>query len=300
MLKIAYSPVYVHELPEGHRFPMLKYELLVEQLMYEGIITEKHLFEPHPVDERYILETHDAIYWDRLKKLSLDRKEVRRIGFPLSDELVHREMVINQGSIMCAEFAMEYGVAMNIAGGTHHAFADCGEGFCLLNDIAMAANYLINHRGINQVLVVDLDVHQGNGTASIFQGNDKVYTFSMHGAHNFPLRKEMSDLDIGLPDGTTDQPYLDLLAHHLNELLDTQKPEIVFFQSGVDVLHTDKLGRLAMTIQGCKERDRLVLEACHKRGIPVCVSMGGGYSAQIRDIVNAHANTFKLAESIYA
>ncbi|GAA4827978.1 histone deacetylase [Algivirga pacifica] len=299
MLKIAYAPLYTHPLPDGHRFPMIKYELLIEQLLYEGTITQENIFEPEEVKEQYILDTHDADYWDRLNGLALERHEVRRIGFPLSDLLVKRERVINQGTIMCAEYALQYGVSLNIAGGTHHAFSDCGEGFCLLNDIAMAANYLLKYKGFKQILVIDLDVHQGNGTASIFEGNDQVFTFSMHGAHNFPLRKETSDLDIGLPDGTTDEEYLKTLRFHLPMLLDKVQPDFVFYQSGVDVLETDKLGRLSMSMQGCKERDQIVFEHCKERDLPVCVSMGGGYSERVARVVEAHANTFRLAERIF-
>lgn len=295
MLKIAYSDIYVHPLPEGHRFPMLKYELLPEQLLYEGTITEENLFEPPAIEEKLVLETHTAEYWQDLKNLTLDKKAIRRIGFPLSKQLVQRELVISQGTILCAEYAMQYGISLNIAGGTHHAFADCGEGFCLLNDIAIAANYLINHKGLKKVLVVDLDVHQGNGTAKIFENNDNVFTFSIHGEHNFPLRKEQSDLDIGLPDGTTDEAYLQILKEKLHFLLESLNPEIVFYQSGVDVLHTDKLGRLSMSKEGCKERDYIVLRECRERDIPVCISMGGGYSTKLTDIVEAHANTYRLS-----
>ena len=207
--------------------------------------------------------------------------------------------MINQGTIDCAEYALQYGIAMNIAGGTHHAFTDRGEGFCLLNDIAMAAHYLLNHKNFSKILVVDLDVHQGNGTAQIFRNDPRVFTFSMHGAHNYPLQKEKSDLDIPLPDGTDDTFYLNLLKKHLPQIIDDFEPEFVFFQSGVDVLATDKLGKLGMTIAGCKERDRIVLTTCKQNNLPVVASMGGGYSERIAYIVDAHANTYRLAQSIF-
>jgi acetoin utilization deacetylase AcuC-like enzyme len=299
MLKIAWSEIFAHSLPEGHRFPMAKYDLLPEQLLYEGTITSKNLFEPEPIQEQYILDTHDADYWYRLKNLQLTPSEIRKTGFPLSRELVDREMVIMDGTLQAALFALEYGVAMNIAGGTHHAFTDRGEGFCLLNDIAIAANYLLKYKGLNKVLVVDLDVHQGNGTAQIFENEPSVFTFSMHGGHNYPFHKEKSDLDVPLEEGTDDKTYLNLLKYHLPRLIELHEPEFVFFQSGVDVLATDKLGKLGMTIEGCKERDRTVFELCHQNNLPVAVSMGGGYSKQIAHIVEAHANTFRLAQQIY-
>ncbi|WP_299705586.1 histone deacetylase [uncultured Pontibacter sp.] len=299
MLKIAWSEIFAHSLPEGHRFPMAKYDLLPEQLLYEGTITQDNLFAPEPLEEQYILDTHDAIYWHRLRQLELSPSEIRKTGFPLSKELVQREIVIMNGTLQASLFALEYGIGMNIAGGTHHAFTDRGEGFCLLNDIAIAANHLLKYKGIKKVLVVDLDVHQGNGTAQIFQHEPRVFTFSMHGGHNYPFHKEKSDLDVPLAEGTDDKTYLKLLGEHLPRLMDEQEPEFVFFQSGVDVLATDKLGKLGMSIAGCKERDRMVLDACARNRIPVTVSMGGGYSKQIAHIVEAHANTFRLAQQLF-
>ncbi len=278
---------------------MIKYELLPEQLLYEGTVTDSNFFAPEPASEQLVLETHDANYWHRLKNLQLTRQEIRKTGFPLSERLVQREVVINNGTVQCALYALQYGVACNIAGGTHHAFTDRGEGFCLLNDIAMAANYLINYKNLERILVVDLDVHQGNGTAQIFRHNPKVFTFSMHGASNYPLHKEQSDLDIPLPDGTGDREYLKVLRQTLPRLLDEFEPQFIFFQSGVDVLATDKLGRLGMSVQGCRDRDRMVLQACHRNKIPVVASMGGGYSERIAVIVEAHANTYRLAQDIF-
>ena len=299
MLKIAYSPIYQHSLPAGHRFPMIKYELLPEQLLYEGTVSEDSFFVPLPAEEETILETHDKGYWQKLDTLSLTRSEERKTGFPLSGELIHRERVINQGTIDCANFALEHGISMNIAGGTHHAFTDRGEGFCLLNDIGMGSHHLLNNKGIQKILVVDLDVHQGNGTAQIFQQDDRVFTFSMHGDRNYPMQKEQSDLDIPLPDGIEDDEYLKILKETLPKLMDEVEPEFIFFQSGVDVLATDKLGKLGLSMNGCKERDRTVLELCHRNELPVVVSMGGGYSKRIADIVEAHANTYRLAQDIF-
>ena len=299
MLKIAYSPIYKYKLPKGHRFPMMKYELLPEQLLYEGTITEDSFFHPEALTEDVILDTHDKAYWQKLKDQSLTVKEIRKIGFPLSPELVTRGAHISQGTIDCALFAQKYGVALNIAGGTHHAYAGHGEGFCLLNDIAIASNYLLKQKLATQILVVDLDVHQGNGTAKLFENNPKVFTFSMHGAKNYPNRKEKSDMDIGLPDRTEDDFFLDTLYYELPKLIDQVQPDFIFYLSGVDVLATDKLGRLSMSINGAKERDRFVFDCCHKNNIPVAVSMGGGYSERLADIIEAHANTFRVAMDLY-
>lgn len=299
MLKIAWSEKYVLPLPPNHRFPMSKYEVLPQQLLYEGTIRQENLFAPGSLDERWILLTHDDEYWRRLSTLTLTPKEVRRTGFPLNRRLVEREVVIADGTRLATHFALEFGIAMNIAGGTHHAFTNRGEGFCLLNDIAIAANYLLHEKLARQILVVDLDVHQGNGTAQIFKNEPRVFTFSMHGANNYPLVKETSDLDIGLPDHTSDKFYLNTLEVNLKHLLDSVQPDFVFFQSGVDILETDKLGRLSVTRQGCKQRDRIVLEAAKKNKIPMVACMGGGYSPDFRDIIEAHANTYRLAQEIF-
>lgn len=299
MLKIAYSPIYKYTLPEGHRFPMIKYELIPEQLLYEGTISESNFFHPEPATEETILLTHDDHYWERLKKQELSEKEIRAIGFPMTETLVRRGTHIANGTLQCALYAQQYGVAMNVAGGTHHSFRDHGEGFCVLNDIAIAANFMLHNDLARQILVIDLDVHQGNGTAQIFKDETSVFTFSMHGAKNYPARKEQSDLDIGLPDKTGDELYLKTLKEVLPMLIEKVKPDFIFYLSGVDVLETDKLGRLSMSIEGCKERDRLVLETCKQNQIPVAVSMGGGYSERISTIVDAHANTFRLAQEIF-
>lgn len=299
MLKIAYSPIYHHPLPEGHRFPMEKYSLLPQQLLYEGTCEESNFFAPKALSEVQILRTHSAEYWEKLKNQNLSKKEERKTGFPLSAQLVERELRICQGTIDTAKFAIKHGVSLNIAGGTHHAFADSGEGFCLLNDIAIASHYLLDEYKMQQILVVDLDVHQGNGTAKIMENENKVFTFSMHGAQNYPLHKPKSDLDIDLKDGIEDEEYLSILKNTVPKLIDKLKPEFIFFQSGVDILKTDKLGRLGISMDGCKERDHFVLQSCKDYNIPVSVSMGGGYSKKISHIVEAHANTFRLAKEIW-
>ena len=299
MLKIACTGKYAHSLPAVHRFPIIKYDLLPEQLLREGTIEQNNLFKPEPLAEPIILDTHDPEYWQRLRNLQLSTSEIRKTGFPLSEELVNREVIIMNGTVQAALFALQYGIAMNIAGGTHHAFTNRGEGFCLLNDMAIAANYLLRQNLAKQILIVDLDVHQGNGTAQIFQEERRVFTFSMHGDHNYPLHKEKSDLDVPLPDGMEDAAYLQQLKETLPALIQQVQPDFIFYQSGVDILATDKLGRLKISMQGCKERDRFVLETCKSNKIPVTVSMGGGYSERIVFIVEAHANTFRLAQYLY-
>jgi acetoin utilization deacetylase AcuC-like enzyme len=299
MLKVAWSESYVLPLPPNHRFPMSKYEVLPQQLLHEGTITPENLFRPEIVDTALILDVHAEEYWNRLISLTLSPKEIRRTGFPMSSEVVNPEINIVSGTVRCAVHALTHGISMNIAGGTHHAFTNKGEGFCLLNDIAIAARYMLKERLANRVLVVDLDVHQGNGTAEIFRDEPSVFTFSMHGANNYPLLKENSDLDIGLPDFTSDKFYLESLEHSLNYVLDTFQPDFIFYQSGVDILDTDKLGRLSVSREGCKLRDKFVLQCAKKNRIPLVASMGGGYSSDFRDIIEAHANTYRLAQEIF-
>ena len=299
MLKIAFDPIYAHPLPEGHRFPMLKYELIPAQLLHEGIISTDNLFSPEPLDEATILLTHEQNYWQQLCNLTLPPKEQRRIGFPLSQQLVEREIRIAKGTIDGCHYALKNGIAFNVAGGTHHAGTNWGEGFCMLNDQAIASNYLLNKGLCLSILIVDLDVHQGNGTAQIFENESRVFTFSMHGANNFPSRKERSDLDIPLADGTADEFFLSILTETLPKLIAQQKPDFIFYLAGVDVLATDKLGKLALSKEACKARDQFVFEQCISNNIPVQVSMGGGYSPDIRDIVDAHCNTYKAANDLY-
>jgi len=299
MLRIAFHPIYAHPLPEDHRFPMIKYELIPEQLLYEGSITAEQIFAPAPCADEIILLTHTHAYLQKLKDQTLSAKEQRHIGFPQSPQLTLRELVITQGTIDCCEFAFENGIAMNVAGGTHHAFADRGEGFCLLNDFAVAANYLLQQRLASQILIIDLDVHQGNGTASIFQEEPRVFTFSMHGRHNYPFHKEKSNLDIELEDGTNDELYLQLLETNLTRILQTVQPDFAFYLSGTDILATDKFGKLKISMHGCRQRDEMVFRLLKQNKIPCAVAMGGGYSADVKIIVEAHCNTFRTALSVY-
>ena len=299
LLRIAYSPIYAHPLPEGHRFPMLKYELIPAQLLHEGSITNHNIFCPSICPDDTILLTHEKLYLDRLHKQTLSAKEQRHIGFPQSPVLTQREIIIAQGTIDCCHFAMANGVAINVAGGTHHAFADRGEGFCMLNDIAIAANYLLKNMLAKKILIIDLDVHQGNGTAKLFEKEKRVFTFSMHGAHNYPFHKEKSDLDIGLKDGTESELYLEILKNTLPLLIQDQQPDFAFFLSGVDILNTDRYGKLNITIEACKQRDKYVFNILKQHKIPCAVSMGGGYSADIKIITEAHCNTFRMALNEY-
>lgn len=299
MLKVAWTPEYAHPLPEGHRFPMAKYDKLPELLLREGTLSPSNLFSPSPASPDVITLTHDPEYLQRLEHQELDRKEQRKTGFPLSPELVHREKIISQGTIDCCAYAMEHGAAMNVAGGTHHAYFAHGEGFCLLNDIVVSSNALLKAGKIRKVLVVDLDVHQGNGTAHLTEQEDRIFTFSMHGANNYPMHKETSNLDIPLPDGTDNAFYLTTLKRELPALLDREMPDLIHFQSGVDVLASDKLGRLGLSLEGCKERDRFVLSECKRHNIPVVCTMGGGYSEDLSIILEAHANTYRLVQEIF-
>ncbi len=298
-MRIANHPLYCHQLPNGHRFPMEKYALLPQQLLYEGLADENDFFQPSLLTKTWVEAIHTKEYLDKLDSLSLSKKEERRTGFPLSRQLVEREYIIASGTVQNGIDAWHGGCSLNIAGGTHHAFASHGEGFCLLNDIAIAANQLIERFNAKRIAVIDLDVHQGNGTAHLFQGHEAIYTFSMHGANNYPMHKERSHLDIPLADGTKDDEYLYILERELDTLFQKQCPEVVFYQSGVDVLASDKLGRLALSMEGCKRRDSLVFEYCKQAEIGVAVSMGGGYSERISDILNAHSNTFRQARMVF-
>ncbi len=304
MLHIAYDSIYCHPLPANHRFPMLKYELIPEQLIYEGTCTADNFFSPTDFmtdDELkvYVLKAHEEKYFNDLLTLNISPKMERRIGFPVSKKLVERELTITKGTIQCCHFALTDGVSMNIAGGTHHAYPDKGEGFCLLNDVGVASHYLLENKLAKRILIIDLDVHQGNGSAVMFQTDNRVFTFSMHGAENYPLKKELSDLDIALPTYTQDELYLSELTKTLPRLMAEFQPDFLFYISGVDILATDKLGKLRVSMQACKTRDEFVLGITQKTKTPIVVTMGGGYSPRIADIVDAHCNTYRAAELLF-
>jgi len=299
MFPIAFHPIYKHPLPEGHRFPMIKYELLPQQLLHEGIAQKEDFFEPEVASIENILTVHTKEYVTDLLNFTLDARAARKIGFPLSKELVERELRIAQGTILGAEKAFETKVAFNIAGGTHHAYSNRGEAFCLLNDQAIAAQYLLNKKLAKKILIIDLDVHQGNGTAEIFQKNANVFTFSTHGKSNYPFKKETSDLDIAFENNTSDEEFLQTISSIIPKIIEQQKPDFIFYLAGVDILASDKLGKLGCTIEGCKRRDEIVFKNCNQYEIPVQVSMGGGYSPEIKTIIEAHTNTYRVAQVIF-
>ncbi len=299
MLKIAFNNNYIYPLEENHRFPMIKYELIPEQLIRENTCVDENFFSPGKIDSKIVLKTHQKEYFKRFTSLQLSKKEIREIGFPLSQELVDRELQIAQGTVSGVNYSLKNGISMNIAGGTHHAFYDRGEAFCMLNDQAIAANYIIQEGLFKKILIIDLDVHQGNGTASLFNSNPNVYTLSFHGKKNYPFRKEKSDLDVEFDDNTNDSEYLKVLKETIPKVIDQFEPEFIFYLSGVDVLQNDKLGRLSLTLNGCKERDKFILQTCKVNSIPLQVSMGGGYSIVLKNIIEAHSNTFRLAQEIF-
>ena len=299
MFKIAYHTNYTHKVPENHRFPMIKYELLYEQLLLENIAEKTDFFSPDMVEISDTFLAHRQEYVEAFVNLSLTESQARKIGFIQDKELIDRELTLVQGTISGALLAFENKIAFNISGGTHHAYSDRGEAFCMLNDQAIASTFLLKNKWAKKILIVDLDVHQGNGTAEIFRNNPKVFTFSMHGKNNYPFEKEKSDLDIPFDDKTTDNHYLSVLKETLYKLIEKEKPDFIFYQSGVDVLASDKLGKLALSVEGCAERDAIVFEFCQKYQIPIQCSMGGGYSPDLVTIIKAHTNTFRKAKDIF-
>jgi acetoin utilization deacetylase AcuC-like enzyme len=300
VIKFAFSSQYIYQLPKGHRFPIEKYELVKQQLVYEGTIHESQIFDPGLAEEFHILSIHTNAYWEQLKHLTLSNKEIRKIGLPVTEMSVKRSLNSVSGTIRSAENALDFGIGANLSGGTHHAYAGHGEGFCLLNDIAIAAQYLLDQKSIKKILIVDLDVHQGNGTAKIFEKEDRVFTFSIHGKDNYPLHKEKSDRDIELPNTISDEEYLDVLQTNLDQLIYSVKPEFIFYQSGVDVMKGDRLGKIGLSRDAVKRRDSIVISQCYNQKIPLVITMGGGYSNLLKDLVDAHCNTFRQAVRIYS
>jgi acetoin utilization deacetylase AcuC-like enzyme len=294
-VKLYYCDHHTIPLPEGHKFPMRKYRMLRDLLTAGG----RFEFEPAPFADPETIElVHDSGYVRSFLNGTVDPRIMRRIGFPWSPELVKRTRASVGGTLCASRDALELGVGGNLAGGTHHAFREEGSGFCVFNDIAIAIRRLLQDRRIRRAAVVDLDVHQGDGTALIFADEPAVLTLSLHGGNNFPFRKQQSKLDVDLPDGTGDAEYIAVLEQALPRVFDFV-PEIVFYQSGVDALASDKLGRLALTQDGLRRRDEMVLAGCSSRGIPVAITLGGGYSEPITLSVEAHANTFRAAERRY-
>jgi len=295
MLKIAYSPIYVLPLPAKHRFPMEKYELIPEQLLYEGTATEDNFFAPMMISREALEITHTPEYVDRVLNKDLTKKEIRDIGYPMSQRLVDRERIITGGTLECVEYARKYGISMNVSGGTHHAFAESGGGFCIFNDVAVTANVLLKENPDQKILILDLDVHQGDGTASLMKDESRVFTLSVHGGKNYPMRKEVSDWDIPLEDHTRDDEYLAVIENVLEELPHHIIPDIVLYICGADVLESDRLGRLSLTVEGVRKRDEMVLSHFYDQNIPLVGTLGGGYSHRLPDLIEAHANTFRIA-----
>jgi acetoin utilization deacetylase AcuC-like enzyme len=294
-MKCAYHPAYHVTLPPGHPFPMSKYPLLRTQLLCEGIIAAGDLIEPQPLDESTLRVVHTLEYVNKLRNSDLSVSETRRLGIPWSDELWLRSRVAAAGTLLAARTALEEGMAGNLAGGTHHAFADHGEGFCVINDVAIAICQLRSEAKIERAAVIDLDVHQGNGTAAIFEAVDDVFTFSMHGERNYPQIKMHSSLDVPLKDGVGDREYLDALDRHLPTVLDHSVPEIAFYVAGVDVAADDRYGKLALTDDGIRQRDRMVIDAARRRGIPLVIVLAGGYAPTRARTAELHAHAFREA-----
>ena len=294
-LRVWSSARYTFPLPAGHRFPVEKYALLRERVLADGIVPEDRMHDPARATYEELLRVHTDRYVSEFVRGGLSPAEMRRIGFPWSPELVERSYRAVGGTLAAARHAMAEGIAMNLAGGTHHAFPDHGEGFCVFNDVAVAIRALQHEGTITRAVVVDLDVHQGNGTHAAFEGDDGVFTFSMHGARNYPFHKVPGTLDVELPDGTGDDYYLAALKQHLPGVLAVAAPDVVFYVAGADPLAGDRLGRLALTHAGLARRDAWVLERCREVGLPVAITIGGGYAPDIGDTVQVHVNTARIA-----
>jgi len=297
-VRAFYSDHFVLPLPDGHKFPMAKYSRLRERIIAEGIVASDDLHEAPAAEWADLRLVHTADYVDAVAAGTVAPDIQRRIGFPWSPQMVERSRRSVGATIAAARTALDEGMAANLAGGTHHAFADRGEGFCVFNDVAVASRVLQRDRDARRIAIVDLDVHQGNGTAAIFARDESVFTLSMHGENNFPFRKELSDRDVALADGTGDQEYLSLLRRHLDEVLNRHQPDFVFYLAGADPYEGDRLGRLKLTIEGLRARDDMVLGTCRAAGLPVAISMSGGYAPDVDAIVTIHANTIRTAATL--
>lgn len=299
-MKAFYANNFAMPLPDGHRFPIAKYSRLRQRVQDSGLIPDGSLQQAEPASDEQLLRVHTKEYLHKVKHGELSEREIRRIGFPWSMELVERSRRSVGASLAACRAALQDGMAANLAGGTHHAYPDHGEGFCVFNDVAVAALSMQAEGLARRVLVIDCDVHQGNGTAAIFAGNDSVFTFSIHGAKNFPFHKETGDLDIALADGCEDEAYLQALASGLEVSLERAGADLAVYIAGADPYLRDRLGRMAVSKAGLLERDRMVFAACHTTGLPVAIVMGGGYSPNIDDIVDIHFQTIQLAVESWA
>lgn len=296
---VSYAPGYFVDIGDTHVFPMVKFPLVYAQLTEEGTLSPEEVVAPAPARTEDILLAHTRDYWIRLASGQLTPREVRRLGLPWSEALVMRSRLAAQGTLNAARHALADGVAGNLAGGTHHAFPGHGEGFCVLNDIAIAVRVLQREGDVGRVALIDCDVHQGNANAVIFAGESDVFTFSMHGKNNYPLRKPPSSLDLELPDGMTDAAYLEVLRDYVPRVLATFRPDLVFYLAGVDPYVHDRFGRLALTLEGLRRRDEFVLRTCRRAGIPVTITLSGGYARDRHDTVEAHCNTYRAAREVF-
>lgn len=297
--KVFYSPYYYADIGENHVFPIKKFELVRDKLLAEKTLSKKEIYEPQPATIEDVRLIHTEDYVTRLIDGELTTKEIRRLGLPWSKSLVRRSFLATSGTINAARSALENKVSSNLAGGTHHSFPDRGEGFCVLNDVAVAIRVLQKENLAKRFLIVDCDVHQGNGTAFIFQDEPEVFTFSMHGAKNYPLFKEVSNLDIELPDKTEDKEYLETLEEALPRIF-IHDPDIIFYLGGADPFENDKLGRLKLTMNGLKMRDEMVLSFAKSKEVPIVTTMSGGYALNIEDTVEIHCNTIRAAKKVFA
>lgn len=296
--RLYYSPYYYADIGEGHVFPIRKFEMVRDLLLKEGTLRDEEIFEPEPAKVEDLLLVHTEDYITRLVAGTLTAKEVRKLGLPWSQSLVRRSFHAISGTINAARYALESGIASNLAGGTHHAYPDRGEGFCVLNDVAVAIRVLQRENLAEKFLIVDCDVHQGNGTAFIFKDASEVFTFSMHGAKNYPLFKETSNLDIELEDGTGDDEFLETLEQALPRIF-MHNPDIIFYLGGADPYEKDKLGRLKLTQTGLMRRDELVLQFAKEHHTPIVTTMSGGYALDINDTVEIHANTIRAVKKVF-
>lgn len=296
--KVFYSPYYYADIGETHVFPIKKFELVRDKLLLEGTLEADEIIEPQPAAIEDLCLVHTRDYVTRFMEGKLTEKEIRRLGLPWSKSLVRRSFLATSGTINASKHALRYGISSNLAGGTHHAYPDRGEGFCVFNDVAVAIRVLQRENLIKKALVIDCDVHQGDGTAFIFQHDKDVFTFSMHGAKNYPLHKEKSSLDIELADGTTDDEYLEILEQALPRIF-MHNPDIVFYLAGADPYERDKLGRLKLTIDGLRRRDEMVLKFAKDHQIPIVTTMSGGYAEKLEDTVEIHSNTIRAVKEVF-
>lgn len=297
-LYTSYNSCYVSPLPEGHRFPMPKFGILRDILLRDGITSEHYALRPEQATLELLSLVHKAEYIQRFTNNELTTQEIRRVGLPWSESLVVRTKTALMGTVIAAEKALEVGIACNGAGGTHHAFADFGSGFCIVNDLAVTAKHLTQQNGLKKVLIIDVDVHQGDGTAALLQNDTSCITFSVHCKSNFPFTKQQSDYDIELADGVGDEEYMRIIAGNVPALLDEIKPDFVLYDAGVDVYEGDPLGKLSLTLDGIYQRDLFILSECGRRAIPVCGVIGGGYSKDYYELAYRHSLLHRAAKEV--